>query len=99
MSSGKQTLVAAGGLGLIAANFWLGGARQTVNAGLFTPGAAPGMATNAHTEIKRIALELLFVGVAVLIAGVSDGASSAMLAVIVGLFILWSINHFAPGKS
>jgi hypothetical protein len=96
--SGKQNLVAAGGLGLIAANFWLGGARQTVSAGL-TKGAAPGTATNAHTEIKRVALELLFVGVAVVIAGASDGAASAMLAVIVALFVLWAINHYAPGQA
>ena len=92
--SGKSNLVGAGGIGLIAANFWLGGARKTVGAGL-VKGAQPGTATNAHTEIKKVAAELLFVGVAVLIASVNDTAATAMLAVIVALFVLWSIHHFS----
>lgn len=92
--SGKQQLVAAGGIGLIAANFWLGGARQTVTTGALTKGASPAATSDAHTEVKRIAAELLFVGLAVLISGVSDAAGSAMLAVIAALAVLWAINHY-----
>lgn len=92
--SDKQNLVAAAGIGLIAANFWLGGARQTVTAGSLKPGASGAATTASHTEVKKIAGELLFVGVAVLLSGISDAAGSAMLAVIVGLAVLWSIHHY-----
>lgn len=90
----SQTLVAAGGIGLIAANYWLGGAKQTVTAGTLTKGASADATAASHTEIKKVAAELLFVGVATLIAGISDAAASAMLAVIAALFVLWAINHY-----
>lgn len=92
--NGKQNVVAAGGLGLILANFWLGGARKTVTAGTINKGATTDQTAAAHLEIKKFAGELLFVGVAVLLSGWSDTAGSAMIAVIVALFILWAINHF-----
>lgn len=93
--SDKQNLVAAGGLGLIAVNFWLGGARQTVTAGSLKPGSTGDATAASHTAIKKIAGELLFVGIAVLVSGISDAAGTAMLAVIAALAVLWAIHHYS----
>lgn len=92
--SGQQGLVAVGGIGLIGANYWLGGARQTVKAGALTPGATTAQTTAAHQQLKTVLIELMFVGVGVLLAGISDAAGSAALAVLVALGVLWAINHY-----
>lgn len=92
----KQDIVAAAGMGLIIADFWLGNSRAPIAAGIF--GRAGGSAGNAHADLKKYAGELLFVAVATLIAGVSDGAGSAMIAVMVALGVLWSIHHYTKGN-
>lgn len=98
MSSGVQNLVGASGVGLIAANYWLGGSRQTVSAGTASAGATQAQTTAAHKQIKVIGAELLFVVVATMIAGTSDAAAQLMLAVMVGLGLLYAIQHFAKGS-
>lgn len=92
---GKQSVVAVGGVGLVLANYWIGGARGKVSAGLFNPG---GDVAGAHRQLVTFAGELLFVGVATVLAGVSDSWASAMVAVIVGLWILWAIHHYSGGQ-
>lgn len=89
----RQSLVGAGGIALLVANFWTGEARATVSGGLF---AKDGNPAAAHRELKVIGGELLFVAVATLLAGISDAWGTAMVAVIVALFVLWAINHFSP---
>lgn len=97
--SASQNLVGAGGVGLIAANFWLGGSREIVAGGTTNPSATAAQTDAAHKQLKVVAAELFFVVVATIIAGTSDTAGMAMLAVIVALAILWSIHHYAPAKT
>jgi hypothetical protein len=89
-----QTYVAAAGLGLVAANYWLGAARHDFTAGALTTGASAAQTAAAHKTIKVLAVELLFVGAAVLIAGQSPAAGTAMGAMITALAILWAIHHY-----
>lgn len=96
--NGQQNIVALGGVALIGANYWAT-QKATINAGLFNSSATTADTTAAHAALRNVALELLFVGVATLLAGVSDGLGSAMVAVIVALGILWCIRHFAPTQN
>lgn len=93
--SGKQQAVGALGAALVAANFWTGSNRPLVSA-VVGKGSTPADAAAAHTALKSVGLELLFVAVATLLAGLSDGLAGAMIAVIVALFILWAVTHFGP---
>lgn len=93
--NGLQTLVGAGGVGLVAANFWFGGQRSTVSAGLFGSGD-PGV---AHKALVTLGGEMLLVVVLVVLAGISDAWAAAMAVVIVGLAILWAINHYGSSSS
>lgn len=90
--NGQQNIVAAGGMGLIAANFWFGGARGTVAQGLFKSG---GSTYAYHTELKKIGIEMVTVAAMTLLAGISSSWGTAMVAVIVGLFILWALLHYS----
>lgn len=94
--TGSQTLVGAGGVGLVFANFWLGGGNQrsTVSAGLFGSGD-PGA---AHTALLSLGGEMLLVVILTVLAGVSDAWGAAMAVVIVGLAIIWAINHYGTGS-
>jgi hypothetical protein len=94
--TGKQTFVGAGGLALVAADFWTSPDRGTVSGGIFNPG---GNVTQAHTVLKKLFGELAFVIVATVLAGLGDSWGSAMAAVVVGLFILFAINHYGGGVS
>jgi hypothetical protein len=93
--NGKQQVVAVGGAGLILVNFWLTGSRQTVSAGIFNNNATDAQTSAAHTELKKFGAELLFVGVATLLAGLSNNAGTAMVAIIAALFIVWAMNRYA----
>lgn len=93
--TGAQTLVGAGGVGLVAANFWFGGSHQTVSAGLFGSGD-PGA---AHSALLGLGGEMLLVVVLTVLAGLSDAWGTAMAVVVVGLAILWAINHYAGSGS
>ena len=95
--TGAQTLVGAGGVGLVFANFWLGGGNQrsTVSAGLFGSGD-PGA---AHSALLSLGGEMLLVVVLTVLAGVSDAWGSAMAVVIVGLAIIWAINHYGASST
>lgn len=97
--SDKQPIVAAAGFGLILADYWLGGSRETVQAGALTPNATTQATFGAHGALAKIGSELAFVLVATLLAGFSDAAASAMLALIVALAILWAIHHYSPTKA
>lgn len=92
--NGTQSLVAAGGIGLVIANYWTGPAKAQVSSGAFQKG---GDVAAAHGQIKIIAGELLFVGVATLLAGLGDTWATAMVVLIVALFTLWAINHYGGG--
>lgn len=94
MATAKQSLVAAGGIGLIVANYWTGPARSTITGGLFGSGDTGA----AHSQLGVMVGELLFVIVAAILAGISDAWGTAMVAVIAALFILWSIHHFAGNQ-
>jgi hypothetical protein len=89
-----QTFVGAAGLGLVAANYWTGAARHDFAGGALTAGANAAQTAAAHKTLKILAVELLFVGGAVLIAGQSPAAGAAMSAMIAALFVLWAIHHY-----
>lgn len=91
--TGKQTLVGAGGAALVLVNYWVSPSRQTVSAGLFGTGST----SDAHRSLATLGGELLFVVVATMLAGLSDGFGSVMVAVIVALFVLFAINYYGGG--
>lgn len=93
--SGQQQVVAAGGAGLVAIAFWTGDGRKKIKAGLFSSGADAAAQQAAHVELTKLGGAVLFVGVATLLSGLSASWGAAMTAVVVGLFILWAINHNA----
>ena len=92
--NGKQQAVAVTGLALVVANFWTTDARPLVTAGL---SGDPAAQARAHSELKTLGLELLFVAGAAMLAGFSDGLGTAMVAIIAALAILWAVNHYAGG--
>lgn len=92
--SGTQTLVGAGGLALVAVNFWTSDDRQTVSSGIFTKS---GDAHAAHLSLAKVFGELVFVVVAVVLAGLSNTWAMAMAAVVVALFVLFAINQYGGG--
>lgn len=87
----QQNIVGGLGLGLVAANFWTK-QKATFATGALNSSATKAQSEKAHTAIYQIGLELLFVGVATLIAGASSSAGSAMVAVLVALAIVWLIK-------
>lgn len=93
--SGKSQLVGAAGIALVGANFWLGPQRAQLSGGLFLKSATSAQTEGAHTALKQLGAELLFVTVATVIASVSDSAGSAMLAVLAALAVVWAITHYA----
>lgn len=93
--TGTQSLVGFGGVGLVAANFWFGGQRSQVSAGLFGSGD-PGV---AHTALLTLGGEMLLVVVVTVLAGISDAWAGVMAAVIVGLWILWAMHHYGKQSS
>ena len=94
--NGSQQLVGWGGLGLVGVDFWLGGQRGTVAEGLFGTGST----ASAHSALLRLGGEALFVVVATILAGVNDSLGTVMVVAIVGLWILWAMNHYGnAGKS
>lgn len=95
MSSGTASLVGVGGVALVAANFWTSPARATVHSGILDKNATADATTDAHKTLKGLLVQLLFVGAMVLIAGVSDSAATAMLAILAALGVLWAINHYS----
>jgi hypothetical protein len=94
--TGAQTFVGAGGAALVLVNFWTGEARSVVSGSLFSSG---GNSQQAHSTLVVLGGELLFVAVAALLAGLSDGAGTAMSALVVALFVLWAVNHFGGAGS
>lgn len=94
--SGSQTVVGALGVGLIGANFWTE-QRADVAAGAFSKNATAAQTATAHATLKIIAAELLAVGVATILAGLSPSAGGAMVAILLALALVWAIKHFAPG--
>jgi hypothetical protein len=92
--SGTQQVVAAGGIGLLLVNFWTGPDRATISGGLFNSGATAAQTTAAHKELVKFGGALIFVGVASLLAGVSRSWGASLVAVMLGLWILWAMHHF-----
>lgn len=104
--NGQQQIVGLGGLALIGANFWLTDQKQTFAAGALSNSGQSGLTPKstaqteaAHSLVKQIAAELLFVGVATLLAGMSSQAGNAMIAVVAALAILWAIKHYSKQGS
>jgi hypothetical protein len=93
--TGSQTFVGAAGVGLVAANFWFGSSKDTVSAGLFGSGDP----TAAHKALVGLGGEVAFVIVATVLAGISGSWAAALSVIMVGLFILWAINHFSSAKT
>jgi uncharacterized membrane protein YuzA (DUF378 family) len=93
--TGSQTLVGAGGVALVAANFWFGPSKKTVSAGLFGNGDP----ATAHKGLAGMAGQMVFVIVATILAGLSDTWATVMTLVIVGLAILWAINHYTKSST
>lgn len=91
--TGTQSVVAAGGIGLIVANMWTGTQRKEL-AAIF---GGPAASVPPHTALVQLAGEMLFVVVATILAGLSSNWGTAMAVAIVGLFILWAINHYGAG--
>lgn len=50
-------------------------------------------ASTAHKALLQIGLMLMFVVIAVTIAGMSDGAGDAMAAFMFGLLVLQGVTH------
>ena len=92
--NGKQSLVGYGGAGLILADFWIGGQRGTVAAGLFGSGDS----ASAHAALLKLGGEALLVVVLTILSGVSDSLGSVMAVVIVALWVLWAINHYGSSS-
>lgn len=92
--NGAQQIVGLGGMGLIAVNFWTGDQRADIG-----PLLAGKSAPNSHGAFREIGAELLFVVIATALAGLGGGWGTAMAAVVVGLFILWGIQHYAGGPT
>lgn len=93
--NGSQTLVGAGGVGLVIANFWFSPAKSQTSAGLFGSGD-PAV---AHKAILGLGGEILFVIVATMLAGISQTWATVMTLVIVGLGILWAIHHYSKSTT
>lgn len=87
-------LVGAAGAGLLLANEWAGPNRGVLGGILWDKGADP---AEAHAALKRLAGELLFLTVLVLLAGIGGGWATATLAAIAALWVLWLINRNKGG--
>lgn len=88
----QQSVVAAGGLGLVAANWWTK-QRHVIFAGAFNSSASTAQQAAAHKALLTVGAQLLFVAVASFLAGTSSGLGNAMVAMIVALAILWLITY------
>lgn len=93
--NGQQQLVGLGGLTLVGANFWLSDQRKTFAAGALNSSATDQQQQTAHGLVKSLATELLFVGVATLVAGLGPAAGNAMIAIFAALVILWAVKHYS----
>jgi hypothetical protein len=93
--TGQQTVVAAGGVGLILANMWVGNNSQRAEiSGIFS-----GNGPSAHSTLVTLAGEMLFVLIATILAGLSSSWGNAIAVAIVALFVIWSINHFGSSST
>lgn len=96
MSAQSQT-VGAAGMGLVIANFWFGGAKGSTSAGLFQKNS--GKSALAHDNLKIVGLELLFVAVATFLASVNSNLGTAMVVMILALWVLWAMLHFTAADT
>lgn len=96
--SGSQQLVGGGGVALLLLNTVTGPTRKTITDGMFNSSASPKQTAAAHTALVRLGVGALFVAGAALLAGVSSQWGAAMSVMILGLFLLWAMNHFAKGS-
>lgn len=92
--SGKQSVIAAGGAGLIMLNYWSGPGRQAIKTGLLTKGSDQASQQAAHAQLVTLGTSVLFVAGAVLLAGLSDAWATVMLTILAGIVLLWTINHY-----
>lgn len=94
---GTQQLVAVGGIGLVAANFWTGQQRPRIVGVLWgDKGADP---SAGHAAMLGIGGELLLVVLLVLAAGMSQSVAYGMLAIIAALWVLWGIHYYGSSSA
>lgn len=89
---GTQQLVAVGGLGLAAVNFWTSNQRPLITGVLW--GDAGADAAAGHKALLGLGGELLLIAILTLVAGQSDGMATGMLAAVAALWVLWGIHHY-----
>lgn len=95
---GKQQFAGLAGITLLAANFWTSDAHKAFAGGALSHNASGAQQAAAHAALKKYGGALLGVAAGVLLAGASDQAGTAVIAVIVALFILWAMGHYAGFK-
>jgi hypothetical protein len=95
--NGSQQLVGGIGVGLVGLNFWTT-QRHTFTAGALNGSSSGAQQAAARSGLIQIGAELLFVGIATLLAGNSQ-AAGPMVAVMLGLAILWAITHFGSSTT
>lgn len=96
--TGTQTIAGLAGAGLIVTNWWTGNQHAPI-VGVLSKSANGKQLAAAHTSLVEIGGELVFVLVAVVIAGTGPGAGKAVVAAIAALWILWAIHHYGGTKS
>lgn len=94
----SQTIAAVAGAGLVGVNFWTGPQRKAFAGGALSSSANAKAQQTAHATIVQLAGELVFVGVAVLLAGAGGKAGAIVVAVFTALWLLWLIKHYSKGS-
>lgn len=90
--NGQQTITAAIGAGLVGGNYWIY-QHKLVTAGVLNKKASTADEQAAHSTLFRVGLELLAVTVAVLLAGTSRSAGTAIAVVMTALAVIWIIRY------
>lgn len=96
---GAQSLVGVGAAGLLLANEWHSADRGLFGGVLWSKGTDP---TEAHKALVRVGGELVFILVAIMLAGVSSTWAAVVGVMVAALWVLWLINRHgatAPAKT
>lgn len=87
---GLQALVGLGGAGLLLANEWRSPDRGLLGGVLWSKGTDP---SEAHGALLRLGGEVVFLIVAVVLAGVSSTWATLVVVMLIALWVLWLINR------
>ena len=94
--TGAQTLAGAAGAGLVLVNEWQGDGRRALAGVVWDRDADPAA---ARAALVRIGGELLFVVVAVVLAGLGGHWPAFITAMLVALWVLWAVNRHGGGRA